>query len=447
MAAGVLALSGPTAAYARGGGGSHGFNGGGGGGGGGGGSHGGGTHGWTGGGFGHGFGAGFGLGAGGLAALAVLVAVLLLIWWLRSRRRRAGRAEGLNTASDRTAHRADTQARERATHIQARVDALADTDPTFDRAALEHRMAQLYTDAQRAWTAHDQAALHDILSPALYTKWTEELDDYASRGETNIVEILTGPDVELVNVANRAGETNDTVTFRITATLTDYVRRADGTHATRKDDSTRPVEYWTLRKNQAGTWTVSSVEQAAEGAHHLTDAIETDAWDQKDIARQATLETAAKTSVTAGVSDVLSLTNLSWTTDADTAAADLSVLDPRFDRAVLEVAIERFLEEWIMNDGSLDFTSHRTPDRTVLRHARITSVTVRSLLTRDPVTFHVAATAHGIAYTVDRRTEQVLTGDPHHPAPITLTLDLTLNPDTGTWTTTNPTLTPTPNPG
>ncbi|MFE9424218.1 TIM44-like domain-containing protein [Kitasatospora sp. NPDC006697] len=367
-------------------------------------------------------------------ALVIVVAVLLLILWLWSRRRKSGSAGGLNTVSDRTAHRADAQARERAAQVGARVDAIADTDATFDRAALEQRAVWLYVTAQRAWTGHDLATLRQILSPVLYGKWADELGDYESRGEVNVVEVVSGPVAELVDVANRAGEVNDTVTFRITATLNDYVRRVDGPDAVRKDGSSRPVEYWTLRKSAAGEWIVSSVEQAAEGAHHLTDAIETDGWDQKEVAREAVLEVAGKTAV-AGAGDLLSLTNISWSTDADTAAGDLSVLDGRFDRSVLEVAVERFLEEWAMNDGSLDFTAVRTVNRTVMRNAVITSVKVRSLVSRDPIVFRVAVDAEGVYYEVDRGTEQVLRGDAHQRRAITLAFDLRLDgTSTGGWT-------------
>ncbi|MBF9066523.1 TIM44-like domain-containing protein [Streptacidiphilus fuscans] len=440
MAAGVIALSSPEVAFARGGSGSHGFGGGGS-------SHGGGFHGSSGGGFtggfgggfGHGFGGGFGVGGfgaggSGLVTLLVIVAVVLLVLWLRSQRRKAARASGLNTGSDRTAHRADAQARERAAQVGARVDAIADTDATFDRAALERRAVWLYVSAQRAWTQRDHGTLQQILSPVLYGKWADELRDYESRGEVNVVEIVSGPEVELVDVANRAGEVNDTVTFRITATLNDYVRSGYGQDAVRKDGSTRPVEYWTLRKNGAGEWIVSSVEQAAEGAHHLTAAIETDGWDQKDVAREAVLEVAGKTAVT-GAGDILSLTTISWSTDADAAVGDLSVLDGRFDRSVLEVAVERFVEEWVMNDGSLDFTPVRTVNRTVMRDAVIRSVTVRSLVSRDPIVFRVAVDAEGFSYEVDRRSEQVLRGDAHRRRPIAFAFDLRMDDaSTEVWT-------------
>lgn len=412
--AAVAALTSPAVAYARGGGGSHGFSGGGGGGG----IHGSGSG-------GYGFIGGVG-GGGGYVGLLVIVAVLVLILWFKYRTRKSGKASGLNTGSDRAAHRSDAQARERAAHIEARVDGLAQTDATFDLEALKQRAVWLYVTAQRAWTSRDHATLKRILSPVLYGKWADELRDYESRGEVNVVEIVSGPVVELIDVANRAGEVNDTVTFRISATLNDYVRRGNGARAVRKDDSTSPVEYWTLRKNNAGEWIAASVEQSAEGAHHLTAAIETDSWDQKAVAREAVVEVAEKTSPT-GVDDILSLTNISWSTDADAAAVDVSLLDGRFDKSVLEVAIEQFLEEWGMNDGSLDFTPVRKTNRTVMRDAVVESIEVRSLVSRDPIVFHVAVGTQGVYYEVDRRTEQVLQGDAHKRRPVTFTFDLRLD--------------------
>lgn len=420
----VAALTSPTAAYARGGGGSHGFSGGGGGGSGSGGG---------GGGYG-GVGSAGTLGGGGAIALLVVVVMLILLWRLFSRTRTTRTGRDLNTTSDRAAHRSDAKARERAAEVEARVDALADTDATFDVDALKQQAASLYVTAQRAWTDRDHATLKRILSPVLYGKWADELRDYKSRGEVNVVKIISGPEVEMVDVANRAGEVNDTVTFRITATLDDYVRKG-GSHIPRTDGSTRPVEYWTLRKNDAGTWIVASVEQAAEGAHHLTDAIETDGWDQKAVARDAVLDVAENTSAKGVRDDILSLTNISWSTDADAAAGDLSILDGRFDKAVLEVAVEQFLEQWAMNDGSLDFTSVRTVNRTVMRNAAVASIEVRALVSRDPIVFRVAVGAEGVYYEVDRRTEEVLQGDAHRRRPVAFTFDLRLDgPSAKGWT-------------
>ena len=422
--AAVVALSSPAVAQARGGGGGHGFGGGGGGGGG---SHGGG------GGI-HGVGVvGVG-GGGGIVALLILAVIVLVLWAAFKNRNGKGGKSGLNTGSDRAAHRSDEAAAKRATQIEARVAAIADTDPTFAPDVLKQRAVWLYTTAQRAWTNRDRATLKQILSPVLYIKWDEELRDYQSRGEVNIVEIVSGPRVELVNVANRSGETKDTITFRITATLNDRVQRANGSRAVRKDGSTRPVEYWTLRKDASGAWIVASIEQAAEGAHHLTDAIETDVWDQKAVARDAVLEVAQNVSVQ-GAGDVLELTNISWSTDADAAAGDLSVIDGRFDKAVLEVAVEQFLEEWAMNDGSLDFTSVRTPNRTVMRDAAVSAVEVRSLVSREPIVVRVVVEAEGFYYEVDRRTEEVLLGDAHKRRPVSFAFDLRLDgPTAKGWT-------------
>lgn len=421
--AAVVALGSPAVAQARGGGGGHGFGGGGGGGG----------HSGGGGGF-HGGGIVAVGGGGGSVAILVLLVIIVLLW-LAFRSRKGGSKSGLNTGSDRAAHRSDAAAQQRNTQLEARIENLAQSDPTFALDALKQRTVWLYTTAQRAWTDRDRVVLRQILSPVLYVKWDEELRDYESRGEVNIVRIVSGPTIELVNIANRAGETNDTVTFRITATLDDRVQRAYGGQATRKDNSTRPVEYWTLRKDASGAWIVASIEQAAEGAHHLTDAIETDAWDQKAVARDAVLEVAQNVSVPGAGAEILSLTGISWSTDADAAAGDLSVLDGRFDKAVLEVAVEQFLEEWAMNDGSLDFTPVRTLNRTVMRDAAVGRVEVRSLLSREPIVVRIVVEAEGFYYEVDRRTEEVLLGDAHKRRPFTFSFDLRLDgPTAKGWT-------------
>ena len=421
----VPVLLAPTAAQARGGGGGHGFGGGGGGR------------------FGGGGGGGFiffgggGNGTGNGSGLLVLILIVVVYLLLKSWRQRRQQSRTMNTTSDRVAHRADKQARARAASVEAQVEALADDDASFDVDALKERATTLYLTAQRAWTARDDATLRKILAPVLYGKWTEQLHGYDARGQVNVVEVLGRPDVDLVNVANRSGEANDTVTFRITATLNDYVvNRRTGMRATRKDRSTRPVEYWTLRKNAAGEWIVASVEQAEDGSHHLTDSIEIDTWSQKSVARDAMLEVAERTSASRA-SDVLSLTNISWADDADTAARDLSLVDARFDKPVLEVAITQFLEEWQLNDGSLDFTAVRTPNRTVMRSATVRGIEVRELVSREPVTFRVAVEAHGIYYEVDRRTEEVVAGDAHAPRTVRFVFTMRLADESSQgWTVT-----------
>jgi predicted lipid-binding transport protein (Tim44 family) len=426
----VLSAFAPTAAYARGGGGRGGFGGGGYGGGG----YGGGTHFGTGGGFLF-LGGGGGGGGGGLLFLIILLVVAYFVYksWAANR----GTRQRTNTTSDRVAHRGDAAARARARQVEAQVDALSLSDPSFSVDALKTQATRLYVTAQRAWTARDEATLRAILAPAIYGKWSEQLREYAARGEVNVVQILDGPHVELVNVANRTGETSDTVTFRITATLDDHlVSRRTGERISRNDRSSRPVEYWTLRKNNAGEWIVGSIEQASEGAHHLTDAIETDTWNQKSVARDAVLETAGRTSATGSASDVLALTGISWSGSAEEAARDLSLVDARFDKPVLEVAIAQFLEEWQLNDGSLDFTAVRTPHRTVLRTATIGSIEVRELVSRDPITFRVAVGAQGVYYEVDRRTEVVLAGDALKSRSLSFVFTMRLDDATNAWAVT-----------
>lgn len=88
-----------------------------------------------------------------------------------------------------------------------------------------------------------------------------------------------------------------------------------------------------------------------------------------------------------------------------------------------------------MNDGSLDFTSVRTPNRTVMRDADVSSIQVASLVSREPVVFRVAVGAEGLYYEVDRSTEAVRSGDPHARRALTFSFDLRLDgPEAKGWT-------------
>jgi hypothetical protein len=73
-----------------------------------------------------------------------------------------------------------------------------------------------------------------------------------------------------------------------------------------------------------------------------------------------------------------------------------------------------------------------------MRDAAVTSIEVRSLVSREPmIVFRVAVGAQGVYYEVDRRTEEVLRGDAHKRRPLTFTFDLRLDgpPEKG-WTVT-----------
>ncbi len=358
----------------------------------------------------------------GLLVLVALVVAYVLIRNGRSRVTTSGRAN-----HHRTAGRTAPTARPRSVPRPSRPRSTCWPTPTS--ASTRGRCAAARPSSTSRRSAPGPPAtsrtLERILAPVVYGKWAEQLSGYAARGQSTVVEVLEGPDVQIVNVANRPGETEDTVTFRIVATLRDHVvDRRTGEVLTRKDRSTRPIEYWTLRKDGSGGWIVAGIEQAEDGHHHLTDALETDAWNQKSVGRDAVLEVAERTSPVR-TADVLGLTNVSWADDADHAAADLSLVDARFDRSVLEVGIARFLEEWAMNDGSLDFTAVRTAHRTVMRTATVRSTAVRDLVSQDPVssgwrsrpTGSTTRSTAGPRRSSRRPAHAALAGVPLHDAP------------------------------
>lgn len=89
-----------------------------------------------------------------------------------------------------------------------------------------------------------------------------------------------------------------------------------------------------------------------------------------------------------------------------------------------------------MNDGSLDFTAVRTPNRTVMRTATVRTIEVRDLVSRDPIEFRVAVEADGIYYEVDRRTEEVLAGDPRKVRALPFLFTMRTDAASAGWTVT-----------
>ena len=108
--------------------------------------------------------------------------------------------------------------------------------------------------------------------------------------------------------------------------------------------SSRVAEYWTLGKRD-GRWVLLSIEQDAEGAHHLDADIVASPWgDEGRLRDEAVTELAIADAVPdaaiAGVAD------LDFDGTARAAALDLAMVDGRFAPDVLEAAARRAVAAW-----------------------------------------------------------------------------------------------------
>ncbi len=385
-------------ALAAAGGGSSGFGGGGGGGGfsGGGGSYG---------------GSGSGGGGGVVVLLVIGVFLILMVigavttWRLGRKRRARGRRVELASAE------------------------AADDDAYFAARDVKAQAADLYRDIYTAWTARDRARLAALLGPDLMTEWALRLDDFDRKGWHNVSEIRKGPEVEYLGLVNREDDAEDRVVCRMVAILRDVVvdeRGATIDRTTSSSELSTQAEYWTLARRE-DRWMLVSIEQDAEGLHHLDSDIVASPWsDEAGLHDSAVTELAVADAVPDA--SIGELVDVDYAGDGRKQALDLSVVDGRFAPQVLEAAARKAVAAWAEavdgEDAALEKAA--TPEaarallypgdggahtRLVVRGPRLKALRIAALDAEQvPPTMTIEADLSGRRYLEDRDTAAVLHG-------------------------------------
>ena len=352
-----------------------------------------------------------------LALLIVLIAVGCMAFyaWVQSERYKARR-------------------RKRVRRVELAAAEASEDDAAFSPDEVRAQATKLFKDVQAAWDARDRGRLRTLVGGDLMVEWERRLDDFDRKGWHNRVEVKLGPQVEYVSMTNRAADAEDRVVVRVEATLRDFVVNKRGVqikHSESATDIRSLAEYWTLCKRESdGRWMLLSIEQRAEGDHHLADQLVVTPWD--DTARlrdEALVEGAVADAAPAGVS-AGELVSLSYADDARAAALDLSLADARFGPDVLEVAVRRVVDAWTEAiDGSDDaLAALSTPEalrdllhpgdasertRLVVRGPRVETVAIEALdADATPPRMTVAVNATGRRYIEDRDTTRVVSGNP-----------------------------------
>jgi predicted lipid-binding transport protein (Tim44 family) len=251
------------------------------------------------------------------------------------------------------------------------------------------------------------------------------------KGWRNHVQILGDVDVQYLGLVNRADDQDDRCTVRISANLRDYVVNKQGHHINRKgaaSEMTTLREYWTLGKREGGGWTVLSIEQDMEGAHHLEEDIVASPWgDDQRLRDEALVEGAVADKVADGYK-IADVADLDFDGDARAAALDLSLADARFGPDVLETAARRAVAGWAEAvDGEDDallavsspeaarrllYVGNGEKKRVVVRGPRIKALRIVALdAAAEPATMTVEVDVVGRRYVQDRDTAAVLSGD------------------------------------
>ena len=434
----LLALVLADLALAQAGGGSGGFGGGGGGGGGG--------FGGGGGGFSGGGGSGSG-GTGGFVSFLIVFGIFGLVFlWI---------------AVKSVQYRIKIKAR--AVRVRSAAAEAAEDDAYFAPADLEVEAGRLFTEAQLAWDARDREKLAELVGDDLLIEWLRRLDDFDKKGWHNRVEILETPVIHYVGITNREDDDEDRAVIRIKAQLKAYVEDRDGNRIMRTgeaDETISLTEYWTLARRNTrpaspegtgGSWIVASIEQQAEGDHHLDEEIVALPWSGQRLRDETLTELAVEDKLPEGFTTA-DLAELDFPADARAHALDLSLADARFAPDVLEAAARRAVAAWTeavdgedkplqavaSEDAVNELLYPGDPSRKtrlVVRGPRIRQIRIAELdAGSDPATMTIVVEVGGRRYREDRDTAAVVSGSKDSPTTFTERWQLALDgPDTAPW--------------
>ncbi len=317
--------------------------------------------------------------------------------------------------------------RRRVERVRAAAAEAAEDDAYLAADAVGEGAAKLFMSCQEAWDARDRERLAELVGEDLLVEWRRRLDDFERKGWHNRVEVIAGPEVEYVGLVNREDDSQDRVVVRIEATLEDYVEDRRGRRITRTDSwdtITTRAEYWTLAR-RGDAWIVVSIEQQAEGDHHLEDEIVAVPWGDAQLRDDTLVEQAAADKTLDGYK-IAELADFELADDARAQALDLSLADGRFAPVVLEATARRAVAAWAEAVDGADAALEQvaTPDavrmllhpggertRVVVRGPRVDRLRlVRLDAAAEPATMTVEVDVRGRRYREDRDTAAVISG-------------------------------------
>lgn len=344
--------------------------------------------------------------------------------------------------------------RERDAVVQTASAEAAEDDAYFAADELERHAVALFRAAQMAWDARDREGLARLVGPDLLVEWQRRLDDFDKKGWHNRVEVLGEPTVNYVGITNREDDAEDRAVVRIEARLRAYVLDRAGNGVMRegeKDELVTLAEYWTLARRD-GAWMVHSIEQRAEGDHHLDDAIVASPWsDEQRLDDESLTELAVADGLPEGFTTA-DLAQVDFDGDARAHALDLSLADARFAPDVLEAAARRAVEAWGEAVDGDDAALERlaSPDaatallyggdatrrtRLVVRGPQVKRIRIAAVqVERSPATMTIDVELGGRRYVEDRDTAVVVSGSKDGAATFSERWTLALDgPDDAPW--------------
>ena len=329
--------------------------------------------------------------------------------------------------------------RERDREVRTASAEAAEDDAYFASDELERHAVALFRAAQLAWDARDREGLARLVGPDLLVEWERRLDDFDRKGWHNRVEVLEDPTVLYVGITNREDDDEDRAVVRIEAKLRAYVVDRAGEKVMRageKDELVTLTEYWTLARRD-GVWMVHSIEQRAEGDHHLDDQVVASPWsDEQRLDDESLTELAVADGLPEGFT-TSDLAQVDFDGDARAHALDLSLADARFAPDVLEAAARSAVGAWAEavdgDDAALERVAspeaasrllyggdNTRETRLVVRGPRVKRIRIAGVqVEKLPATMTVDVELGGRRYVEDRDTASVVSGSKDSAATFT----------------------------
>jgi predicted lipid-binding transport protein (Tim44 family) len=320
--------------------------------------------------------------------------------------------------------------RERDERVRAASAEAAQDDGYFAAEELEAHARGLFVACQEAWDARDLERLSALVGEDLLVEWRRRLADFDAKGWHNRVSVDGAPEIHYVGLVNREDDSEDRAVVRIRASLRAFVVDRNGNKIMRKESKSEHVqltEYWTLARSGTDGWRVVSIEQRAEGDHHLDSEIVASPWSDSRLADESLTELAVADGLPEGFTTA-DLAVVEFDGTAREHALDLSLADARFAPDVLEAAARRAVAAWAeaVDGGDEALAAVAAPaavarllyggdasrkSRIVVRGPRVRQIRIAAVdVSSEPATMTIEVELGGRRYVEDRDTAAVLSG-------------------------------------
>jgi hypothetical protein len=199
------------------------------------------------------------LAVGIVVGVIVLTVLLVLLFSRKNRPGFQGSKSGAKRARKR-AQKAEKVAR----------SAQAD-DGYWDPDELKARVREVFFPVQESWSKRDVSESKPYVTDALYKRHAMQLDGLEKQHRVNRIEDLQLDEVDIVRVVNVTADDKDKFVAFIQCRARDWMESTKTRHVVNGNPQAQTTfqQYWTFVRSPHGTWVLSEIQQAEEGAYHV----------------------------------------------------------------------------------------------------------------------------------------------------------------------------------